>query len=562
MPGFVPGTGHSPELSGVNQPQREAGWTRQRRKCIEAGQPGEVNMPGLDRRIIAQFDHESVIAHVKADIRSDFILAPHYNAIFSRAGGELWEQVKQQVRAGTYQPELPITMSVPKERFFTRPGSILRPADRFMYQALVDNVMQELEGGQDRSRSFSHVPSEEEGQMFVPNHESWERFQERVAEICGDSDFILKADISNYFERLPQHHLVNLMSAAGCAPEVVSLLEEMMLAFRERNSFGIVQGVYPSDALGNFFLSDFDAYCELAEIMSARYVDDIYMGFPSEAEARQGLAELIETLRKDGLHLNEYKSKIMPADEVIQEETAIDRLFDEIREEIEDDDTYNRASPYGFEVEWEDEDDEAEAGNEDDDEEELENAAVERLMDNIGDYPNQEDQIEKFCLPILRSAQSESAVEHVLGKLKDKPHQTRLYFSYISTFVRTSQDVVGALEELVADDTVSDYQRMFLLAALVRARTVSRPTVNTALQWLQNRRVAKETRAMAAIFAAKHGVAQQKRTVRTSYEDEPSGYVRSAILFSAKYLTAVERKTCKRAWGGHNPINTLIAQTI
>ena len=41
-------------------------------------------MPGLDRRIIAQIDHESVIAHVKADIRSDFILAPHYNAIFNR----------------------------------------------------------------------------------------------------------------------------------------------------------------------------------------------------------------------------------------------------------------------------------------------------------------------------------------------------------------------------------------------------------------------------------------------------------------------------------------------
>lgn len=67
---------------------------------------------------------------------------------------------------------------------------------------------------------------------------------------------------------------------------------------------------------------------------------------------------------------------------------------------------------------------------------------------------------------------------------------------------------------------------------------------------------------MAAIFAAKHGVAQQKRTVRTSYEDEPSDYVRSAILFSSKYLTVVERRTCKRAWGGHNPINTLIAQTI
>ena len=517
-------------------------------------------MPGLDRKIIAQIDNESVIAHVKADIRSDFILAPHYNAIFNRAGDELWDQLKQQLRAGTYQPELPITMSVPKERFFTRPGSILRPSDRLMYQALADNIMKQLEEGHDRSRSFSHVPSGEEGQMFEPNHMSWERFQERISDICGNSEFVLKADISNYFERLLQHNLVNLMSAAGCAPEVISLLEEMLLAFRERNSSGIVQGVYPSDALGNFYLSALDAHCELDEVLSARYVDDLYMGFSSEAEARKGLASLIETLRKDGLHLNEYKSKIMPADQVIREETAIDRLFDEIRDEVEDDETYERASPYGFEVEWEDEEEEEQDVQEDD--QNVQNAAVERLMENIGDYPNQEDQIEKFCLPILRSAQSDSAVEHVIESLKEKPHQTRLYFSYISTFVRVNQDVVDALEGLVADDTMSDYQRMFLLAALVKARTVSRVTVNTALQWLQNRTVAKETRAIAVILAARHGVPQQKRAMRTSYEDEPSDYVRSAILYSSRYLTVAEKRTCKRAWGGHNAINSLIAQTI
>ncbi|MDA4635927.1 hypothetical protein NZA98_33420, partial [Escherichia coli] len=103
-----------------------------------------------------------------------------------------------------------------------------------------------------------------------------------------------------------------------------------------------------------------------------------------EADARRGLASLIETLRKDGLHLNEYKSKIIPADEVTREETAIDRLFDEIREEVENDETYERASPYGFEIEWE-EDEEDEEDNEE--EENLENAAVERLMENIGDYP-------------------------------------------------------------------------------------------------------------------------------------------------------------------------------
>jgi len=58
----------------------------------------------------------------------------------------------------------------------------------------------------------SQVPSEEVGQMFEPNHKSWERYQARVAEICDEREFILKADVSHYFERLPQHHVVNLMT--------------------------------------------------------------------------------------------------------------------------------------------------------------------------------------------------------------------------------------------------------------------------------------------------------------------------------------------------------------
>lgn len=515
-------------------------------------------MAGLDRGFIERIDHESVLAHIRSDVRSDFVLAPHYNAVFSRSGDELWDLLEQRLRAGSYQPDLPITMSVPKERFFTRPGSILQPADRFMYQALIDNMIEKLEEGLDRTRSFSHVPSAQLGQMFKPNHESWERFQNRVTEICRESRFVLKADISNYFERLPQHHLINLISAASCPPEVVNLLEEMLLAFRGRDSFGIIQGVHPSDALGNFFLSDFDAFCELSELPSARYVDDIYMGFSSEAEARRGLASLIDRLRKDGLHLNENKSKIAVASDIIREETAIDRLFDEIRDEVRDDNSYERASPYGFEIEWEDEEDESDEIDSDS----LNNAAVERLVENIGDHARYEDQIEKFCLPILRSAVSDAAVSHVLRRVKEKPHQTRLYFSYISTFMRSNRSVVSELENLCVDDTVSDYQRMFLSATLLRAPELRRSTVNTALQWLQNASVARETRAMAAILATKHGIAQQKRAVRTAYEDEPSDYVRSAILYSARYLTTAERKTCKRAWGGHSDINALIAKSI
>jgi hypothetical protein len=124
-------------------------------------------------------------------------------------------------------------------------------------------------------------------------------------------------------------------------------------------------------------------------------------------------------------------------------------------------------------------------------------------------------------------------------------------------------DLRSRVEALAINDQFSsDHQRMFLLAALMRNSNVSRQMVNKALTWMQNPQVAKETRAMCAIFSARRGIATQKRSVRTHYEQEPSEYVRGAILYAARYFEAAERRTCKRAWGGHNLINSLITKTI
>src|SRR3569833_1544876 len=108
----------------------------------------------------------------------------------------------------------------------------------------------------------------------------------------------------------------------------------MLLAFQERDSLGIVQGVFPSDVLGNFFLSDFDAYCDLHGIPSARYVDDIYLHFATEVEAKKGLIELSERLRQNGHHLNEYKCGFRTTHDVFREETEVDLLFDAAREDV------------------------------------------------------------------------------------------------------------------------------------------------------------------------------------------------------------------------------------
>jgi hypothetical protein len=520
-------------------------------------------MPGLDKSIVASIDPQIALARIIRDVRSDFILAPHYNAIFLKAGPELWERTSELLRSGKYQPELALTISVLKPGGFTRPGSILHPVDRIVYQALADLLCDTLEAQLDRTRTFSHVvvPAAGAGHMFRSEHESWNELQDRLGELAGLGGYFVKCDVANYFERIPQHHLINLMTASGCPPEIIHLLEEMFLAFQERDSFGIVQGLYPSDLFGNFYLSDFDAYCEIHDIASARFVDDMYLHFPTRSDAQRGLMQMAAQLRRDGLNLNESKSGIHSAERLIREETQLDRLFSDVVRELETE----RVGPetevewaYGFAAEWELEP-EDEAGHE----EQIATAAAERLYSSINDFPRQADHIERFALPLLRANGSEVAVPRSLEGVVTRPHLVGLYMAYLSRFFLTSSDVARKLEAILcSDQLIADYQRMYVFAGLMSAPSLAKDTVNRALKILTNRGMTQEVRALAAILAARHGTAQQRRAVRLAYEDEPSPYVRAAILYSARHFTEAERRTCLKAWGGHSMVNALIAQTL
>src|SRR5680860_1197812 len=95
-------------------------------------------MTGLDKKIIDEIDWKSAASNIITDLRSDFILSPHFDLVFEHNSEKLIEQTSSDLRAGRYNPRLPITFSVLKGRFLTRPGSILEPADRLVYQALVE----------------------------------------------------------------------------------------------------------------------------------------------------------------------------------------------------------------------------------------------------------------------------------------------------------------------------------------------------------------------------------------------------------------------------------------
>jgi hypothetical protein len=523
-------------------------------------------MPGLDKTVLSAIDWQSVLQRVRRDTETDLIFAPHFKAIFAHAEEQLSEHAQGVLRSGKYQPELPLTMSIPKRWGFTRPGSILNPIDRVIYHAVGEAVAPHIEKSLDRSRVFSHVwqPPTEGEALFLPEGQCWSRLRQRITSLGRKGGCFLKIDISNYFERIPQHNLINLLRATGCDGPIVNFLEEMLLAFRERNSFGIVQGLFTSDLLGNFYLTGVDSDFDLESLPSARFVDDIYVHYKNKEAAARGLIRLIEALRREGLHVNESKSGIYPATTILEEENELEQLFSAAAKEVKEE-ASKMEFVYGFAGEGRLEDDGTPSKTsdaEDENDAEIVVASVLNLLKSAGRFKAKVEKIDRFCIPVLQAAKSDAAIDRALRGVIKRPHLARMYLSYLATFA-DKRLIRHKLEELILSDSlVFDYQLMYALAAALQCRRISKPVIDRALQILTKGSVAQECRAVAAILAAKLGSAQQRRHVRLAYEGETSSYVRAAILYASAYFTAAERSTCKKAWGGHSLTNSLIAASI
>jgi hypothetical protein len=332
--------------------------------------------------------------------------------------------------------------------------------------------------------------------------------------------------------------LINLLHAAECSPKAVNLLEKLLLAWMEKDSHGILQGMFPSDFLGNFYLCGLDSELTDRNIPSARFIDDLYLFFPSLDEARKGLVDVCKILRGDGLHLNESKTYIVESEKLLREETELDGMFEDARNEIESGLAIEEV--YGFVHIWSPQEDRVLT------EEDLEVKAVEALYEKIGEVrESQEEKIDRFCLPILSAAGQTIAVDRALEGISVRPHLSQLYCSYLVSLVPSNPDIGIELEKRISDGTLPyDWQLMWCIAVLIEAKSVATTTISTAFTILRNTSRSIALRALCAILIAKHGAPARRHNLRNHYPDEPSPYVRSAILFASRYFPTPERRTC------------------
>ncbi len=527
---------------------------------IKAGDPF-----GLDDAQLKKIDWPLALKRVIHDLRSDFIYAPHLNFIYNKAGVELIAALVQELKSGTYTPNVPLTIEVPKSfrirvavqskrlgPSYTRPGSILLPRDRLFYQALADQAAPIIEAKTDTKRSFSHrLAHGDNASMFLPTRECWNALQKSLSKHAKSKTdrYILKIDVANFFGSLNQHVLINVLNDAGYPKPLSSRLESLLTSYTgERSSRGILQGMYPSDLFGNYYMAPIDRFLDDYGVPSDRYVDDIYIFVASVDAAEQLLRHLIPALRSYDLVLNEAKSVIMPKAALISEEPDLEALFSNAVEEISDQlDEENFDADYGFQSEWDDEPA---------DEEDLELQATMILFDSITQYPGHEESIERFCLPLFSKVASDYAVQHVLDSFKKRPSMAQIYAAYLSKFLDT-ECITELLLEFLEDSSLADWQKMWILAALSQVEKADDASAKIALGLLKDANRHEALRAVAAIYVGRFGDHARRKSLISIYASV-SSYIQAAIYFSSKYWPSVERSNAKASWGGHGPLHNLL----
>jgi hypothetical protein len=522
---------------------------------------------GLDTSLLSKIDWKLALQRVIHDQRSDFVYAPHLGFIYRRSGDELIDSLTKQLAAGEFSPGVPVTVEVPKafrirvkvtpERLgpsYSRPGSILLPRDRVLYQALADQAVVPIQQRTDLSRSFSHLLADpSSASMFLPTRQCWNELQRALAAYAKSDSikYILKLDIANFFGSLNQHTLINELNDAGYPKALSSKLEILLTRYTgERSSRGILQGMYPSDLFGNYYLGAVDRYLADVPIPSARYVDDLYVFLDSVDSADQLLRTLIPVLRSYDLVLNEAKSAIIPKSALVTEEPDLEALFEqavaEIAEQVDDEEF---DADYGFQSEWEDDDEEA-------DEADLELEATKVLFDSVADYPGNEESIERFCLPLFSTAVSDYAVDHVTDAFKKRPSMAQIYCSYLAKFI-DRDEIRNYLTSLLKESSLLDWQKMWVLAALSQLEKADDKPVKAAMDLLRDAHRHDALRAVAATFIGAFGDHTRRKGLVSIYSSV-SNYVQAAIYYSSRAWPGVERSNAKATWSGHGPLHNLI----
>lgn len=219
---------------------------------------------------------------------------------------------------------------VPKKTLFDfRKCGYIELLDEIVYLTLAIMISNKIEKKRIHKKSkivYSYrlkpdLISEQKPTYLFDLKMNYTSFRNDVSQKVKDSKVkvVVSCDISNFYDRLNLHRLENtLLAINDIDMQAVKLLNEMLLYWSNRDSYGIPVGSNASRILAEASLINVDKYLLDREIKFSRYVDDFRLFANSASQAHSWLSILVERLNQEGLFLNTSKTSIVSASEIKQ----------------------------------------------------------------------------------------------------------------------------------------------------------------------------------------------------------------------------------------------------
>ena len=268
-------------------------------------------------------------------------------------------EVIEKIDLDTYEPLKLMRIFAPKSRANVRVMHLLHPQDLLIYTALVLIAKNDIEANRvtvKGRRVFSYRVDTAKPQILYGSKGSHEAYRVQLADKANrdQSKFVAVADIADFYPRIYQHRLENVIESVATTQRVRDvarvLVKKLIGSLMGRNSYGIPVGPYASRLLGEAVLIDVDANLQSQSVDFVRWVDDYNIFCKTEYEAQSilfGLGEWLFT--NHGLTLQSAKTKILPVEryksevlleheDKVTDRDAVVNMFREFRSGYEDDD--------------------------------------------------------------------------------------------------------------------------------------------------------------------------------------------------------------------------------
>lgn len=218
------------------------------------------------------------------------------------------DRLHQELKTDSYQP-LPVRQKlIPKAG---QPGKF-RPLG---IPAIYDRVCQQAL--QNRLEPIFEVVFDDANFGYRPGRSTKDAMRKIWTEIKAGYEWIVDADLSNFFGTVDHEKLVTLVSKRISDGRVLRLIRSMLKADclvdgkRLPTEQGTPQGGVVSPILSNVLLTPFDREMRQRGYRPTRYADDWVVTCRTRREAERVLAEATKILTSLGVELNRDKTRIV-----------------------------------------------------------------------------------------------------------------------------------------------------------------------------------------------------------------------------------------------------------